>query len=338
MDKNPHPITVPVVFLRVGWMDRYEGIAGGDTISGGGSYIAEHGFGHEIFNYLPFRNKVYGFVQARGPKRNPADGKINLFRLGAEANDESVSGVLAVWVATAPSAGAFVVGWYRNATVYGTRQPPPAGSARRHADEDIGYYVTASRKDAVLLPPDERVFSIPQKGKGEFGQSNIWYADDPATHRQLRLDVLRYVDTRQLPTPPVPGGTAPRQPDPLLRQKVEQIAVEATVAHFKRLGYRVSSVERDNLGWDLNAVAGKRNLQLEVKGLSGSRLVVELTPNEYSAMNGHQDSYRICIVTNTLTAPSLNVFAYSPDSGQWMSPERQLLTVQELVAARCSAR
>src|ERR1700737_3503500 len=107
MDKNTDPITVPVVVLRVGWMDRYEGITGGDTISGGGAYVAEHGFGHEIFNYLPFRNRVYGFVQVRGPKHHPADGKINLPRLGAEANDESVSGVLAVWVATSPLGGAF---------------------------------------------------------------------------------------------------------------------------------------------------------------------------------------------------------------------------------------
>ena len=337
MEKNPDPVVVPVVFLRVGWMDRYEGITGGDTISGGGAYVAEHGFGHEVLNYLPFRNRVFGFVQARGSRDNLTDGKINLSRLGAAASDESVSGVLAVWVATSPSGGAFVVGWYRNATVYGARQLPPVGSGRRHADEDIGYYVTAKRKDAVLLPEVERVFPIPQKGKGEFGQSNIWYADDPILHRQLRLNVLRYVATKRLPTAPKRPGFAPHQLDPLLRQRVELIAVETTVSHFKRLGYRLNSVERDNLGWDLSAVAGKRDLKLEVKGLSGARLVVELTPNEYSAMREHEDSYRICVVTNTLTAPRLSIFAYSPDSRQWMSSKRQVLDVQEIVAARCSA-
>ena len=216
MDKRPDPFAVRIVFLRVGWMDRYQGITGGDTISSGGAYVAEHGFGHEIFNYQPFQNAVYGYAQPPGRKDRWKDAKINLTRLGASTDNKSVSGVLAVWVATSPSGGAFVVGWYRNATVYGEWQPPPAGSARRHSDADCGYYVTASGEDAVLLPPDERVFSIPQQGKGEFGQSNIWYADDPAQHRQLRLNVLRYVESRRLPNVPQPEGSAPRQPDLLL--------------------------------------------------------------------------------------------------------------------------
>ena len=265
------------------------------------------------------------------------DAKINLAHLGASVDDKSVSGVLAVWVATSPSGGAFVVGWYRNATVYRDWQPPPSGSARRHSDADCGYYVTASGENAVLLPPDERVFSIPQKGKGGFGQSNIWYADDPAQHRQLRLNVLRYVESRRLPNVPQPEGSAPRQPDPLLRQRVERIALETTVAYFTRLGYRVESVEQDNVGWDLNVVLGKRNLKLEVKGLCGSQIVVDLSPNEYDAMGEYWESYKVCVVTNALTEPCLEVFAYSPDSRQWESPERRVLNIQEIIAARCSA-
>ena len=202
---------------------------------------------------------------------------------------------------------------------------------------DCGYYVTASGEDAILLPPDERVFSIPQQGKGAFGQSNIWYAADLAQHRQLRLNVLRYVELRRLPNVPQPEGSAPRQSDPLLRQQIERIAVETTVAYFTRLRYRVESVERDNVGWDLHAVLGKRDLKLEVKGLAGSQIVVDLTPNEYAAMREYQESYRVCVVTNALTAPCLEVFSYSPDSRQWESPERRVLNIQEIIAARCAA-
>lgn len=336
MDKEPDPFVLRMVFLRLGWMDRYQGLTGGDTISSGGAYVAEHGFGHEIFNFQPFHGAVYGYVQPPSRKDQWEEAKINLTRLGASADDKSVSGVLAVWVATSPLGGAFVVGWYRNATVYRNWQPPPRGSGRRHSDTDCGYYVTTS-VDAVLLAPDERVFSIPQQGKGEFGQSNIWYADDPGQHRQLRFNVLRYIESRRLPSAPKPKGPTAHQPDPLLRQRIERIAVQTTADYFIRLGYCVESSEKDNVGWDLNAVLGKRDLKLEVKGLSGSQIVVELTPNEYAALAKYRDAYRVCVVTNTLSKPCLEIFAYSADSRQWESPERRVLNIQEIIAAKCSA-
>jgi hypothetical protein len=333
----PHdPFAIPMIFLRVAWMTRYQGIGSGDTPVGGGAYIAEHGFGHEIFNFQQFQGAMYGYGQPPGRKDKWSDAKINLTRLGADAEDKSVSGVLAVWMATWPMGGGFIVGWYKNATLFRDWQSPPAGSARTHAGTDCGYYVTAKSEDVVLLAPDERNFPVPQQEKGGFGQSNIWYADDPEQHRQFRENVLRYVDSRQLPhtagdLPP------PHQPDPLLRQKVEKIAVETTTKHFTRLGYTVDSVEQDNIGWDLNAVSGKRELKLEVKGLSGEQIVVELTPNEYKAMKTHTASYRICVVTNALAEPSLAVFGYTPDSGKWETAEGRVLNLQEIIAVRCTA-
>jgi len=333
----PHdPFDSPMIFLRVAWMTRYAGIAGGDTPVGGGAFVAEHGFGHEIFNFQPFQNAVFGYAQPPGRKDKWSDAKINLTRLDSSANG-SVSGVLAVWVSTASTGGAFVVGWYKNATVFREWQPPPPGSNRRHKETDCGYYVTAKSGDTVLLAPDERIFPVPQQEKGTFGQSNIWYADDPEQNREFRLKVLQYIQTRRVPSTPEGETPPPRQPDPLLRQKVEQIAVERTTAHFTGLGYTVDSFEQDNLGWDLTAVSGKRELRLEVKGLSGSQIVVELTPNEYAAMKQHRDSYRVCVVTNALTEPCLEIFAYTPDSGQWesQSPERRVLNIKEIIAARC---
>ena len=337
MDEECDPFDQKMVFLRVGWMHRYRGITGGDTISGGGAYVTEHGYGHEVFNFQPFKEAMYGYVQPPGHHERWMNGKINLSRLGASAKDKSVSDVLVVWVATSPSGGAFVVGWYRNATVYREWQSAPLGAARRYSDTDCGYYVTASIKDAVLLPPDERVLSIPQRGRGGFGQSNIWYADNRADHRRLRLDVLRYIESRELPGIPQLDAPTPHQPDPFLRQRVERIAIDTTMAYFVRLGYRVDSLERDNVGWDLSAVLGKRELRLEVKGLSGSQIVVELTPNEYDAMREHRESYRVCVVTNALTEPRLAVFAYSLDSRQWESHDHRVLDIQENISARCSS-
>ena len=45
MRKTADPFSVPLVLFRVGWMDRYRGITGGGTISAGGAYVSEHGFG-----------------------------------------------------------------------------------------------------------------------------------------------------------------------------------------------------------------------------------------------------------------------------------------------------
>jgi len=134
-----------------------------------------------------------------------------------------------------------------------------------------------------------------------------------------------------------PKGSSPHQPEPPLRQQVEIVAVERTTAYFSGLGYRVDSVERDNVGWDLNATSVKGELKLEVKGLSGPAVVVELTPNEYRAMQQHRDSYRVCVVSKALTAPCLEVFAYSPEAVQWESPAGRILVVEEIIAARCSA-
>src|SRR5262245_3305193 len=108
MDTQLDPFSVPMIFLRIGWMDHYQGIAGGDTIASGGAYISEHGFGHEIFNFQPFRGTVYGYGQPPGRRDRWDEAKINLTRLGASERDTSVSGVLALWVATSPTGGAFV--------------------------------------------------------------------------------------------------------------------------------------------------------------------------------------------------------------------------------------
>ncbi len=339
MEAQTDPFDVRMVFFRAGWMKHYQGITADNTISSGGAYVTEHGFGHEIFNFQPFEDRVYGYVQPPGRNNSRwTEAKINLTRLGASAKDKSASGILVVWVPTSRAGGAFMVGWYKNATVFREWQSPPPGAARRYKNTDCGYYVSARAEDAAPLEPDARLFPVPQQKAGGFGQSNIWYADDPERHREFRLSVLDFIQTGHVPKTPLPEGSpAPRQPDPLLRQRVERIAIEKTAEHFTQLGYRVDSVEQDNIGWDLNAVCGKRELKLEVKGLSGSQIVVDLTPNEYAAIQKHRDSYRVCVVIGAFTEPCLAIFAYSPDSGRWEGPDRVGIRIQEIVAARCSA-
>ena len=331
-----------IIFLRIGWMERYRGLVG-DTVAGGGAHVDEYGYGVEIFNFQPFKGSVYGFVWPSRLRNLPKDRipNININRLGAAGTDDHVAGVLAVWVARdLKETGSYIVGWYANATVYRKCQAPPPGANRHNAisDKNIGYNVTALVSNAVLLPPDERLFRVPNATKEPFGigQSNIWYADkDRDEVRQFRQRVREYTEIRSLPAPPDVGDDPPRQPDPSRRQEVERIAVERVTAHYKKAGYTVVSFEQDNVGWDLDAVRGHRRLRLEVKGLSGSETRFELTPNEYRNMQVHRSTYRICVVTEALTSPTLTVFCFVRDTGEWQDRDGRLLEINEVTAARC---
>ena len=353
MSNTLDPFDTRMVFFRVGWMDKYRGVTAKDTISGGGAYVEEHGFGFEAFNFLPFEGNVYGWVMPGSSSRTPDSSSnlpaalsggefanINLRRIGDSLSDESLSDVIVVWVATSPEGGAYVVGWYRNATVFMQPQEAPTGSEREHDGLTVGYVTTTKATDADLLPTDERVIQVPQRGKGNFGQSNMWYADDPSntTHRELRQAIIDAIQDQTLPKPKRRGhrGT-PRQHDVLKRQRVEKSAIETVSKHYVGLGYEVKSVEQDNVGWDLEATLDKRRLKLEVKGLSSSDLSVELTPNEYAKMNENRNTFRLCPVTNALAEPNLSIFQFNSESGRWESGEGRLLTVTEVVSARCTA-
>jgi hypothetical protein len=174
----------PMIFLNVGWMQKYQGLAG-DSITGGGAHVQQHHEGCEIFNFKPYEGYMYGFVRVAG--------SINIERLGAPPLDNSIDGVLAIWVAKSPVDGTVIVGWYENATVYRDCQPPPEGSGReRKGRREWGYRIIAKAEDCRLLPVDERVFRIPRGGKGRMGRANLWYADQPI-HASFRRQVWEYV-------------------------------------------------------------------------------------------------------------------------------------------------
>jgi hypothetical protein len=247
--------------------------------------------------------------------------------------------VIAVWVATAPRGGSFVVGWYKDATVFRHWQKPPTGARRQHNGDEFGYYVASDASEATLLRPDERTFAIP-RGKNGMGQSNVWYADSTDAP-SFRSEVLNYLETRLLSQRSLgPNTGIARQSDPLLRQKIERAAIQMTAGYYRGLGYKVESFEKDNLGWDLNAEhpSGRFSLKLEMKGLSGSELTIELTPNEYAQMKNNRVSYRVCVVTKALDAPILTIFEYSQDSQRWEDQRKHALQIEEVIAARCLAR
>lgn len=116
-------------------MDLYAGIRGGDTPVGGGKFVEDVGFGHEVFNFEPDAKGVFrGYVRPPG-QGNLGGQRINIGRLGAGADDDRVEDVQVFWVATHPTLGGTrVVGWYDDATVWLGREP---SGRRKRGTKDV---------------------------------------------------------------------------------------------------------------------------------------------------------------------------------------------------------
>lgn len=320
-----------VVFFNTGWMDSYAGIQQNhDPLIGGGAHNREQGWGGEIYNFKPYRGKCYGFV------RTTHGGAIKLEKLGATKSATQLDNVTVIWTALRPKAeggGTYVVGWYKNATVFRFENSRPKHSRHFWDNSPIGCYAVADLADVVLLPPDARLLPVPRSKPNSMGQSHVWYAE---TNQAFVQQVLTYI-TQGGVLPPAPtrrGTKRPTQPDPLVRIAVEGQAVKTTWAHYQKLGYELESVETEKVGWDLTATNGRIKLKLEVKGLSGPRVAAELTANEYRNLLLDTPNYRICIVTSALTDPKLHVFAYSKRTESWISQEGITLDFEAITSTR----
>ena len=318
-----------VLFLHVGWARAYRGDV--DDLPKGK-------FGHllsgatdigEAFNFRAYAGVCYGYSPVH-------KGSVDIGKLGASVTDDHVKGVLVVWTATDPGGeGRFVVGWWHDATVYRTLQ---VTRPQRNRPEFIA---RAESSNCRLLAPDERTRSIPARVKGWPGISSSFFAS--ATLKRADLDsILRYVEvTDKAAAAPQKRKSTPSPrtiADPILRERVERVAVALVTAHFQTLGYVVDSVEEDSKGWDLEATNSVRTLKIEVKGRGGVGRV-ELTPNEYVAMcdKKHRAHYRLAIVHSCLEGtPTLRVFRYSKISEKWADNDGVVLNLKSMTGAVAS--
>ena len=323
-------------------MKWYQGLLEQDPIYGGGSYVHLYHYGHEIYNFLPDdEGNLHGFVEV--------GGSLSLHRLGAEWYEPSVSDVQVVWCST-PSYGwrMYIVGWYRNATVFRESQPcPPQLMGKRplpRVNDKWTYRAIGKQSESVLLPEDERTFVVPRATptSGGFGRKNIWYADFTSDNMDFRRRVLDYITTREKQIPERVHRervTVVRyQPDIEKRQKVEQLAMDTTQTWYREQGWVTEDVSDRNRGWDIEAKRDDRLLMIEVKGLSGETIAFELTPREYEEMKrlSPQGSYNVCVVTNTLNEERvLHHFTYHTDANELVDAKSGVrLQIQDKIAAR----
>jgi hypothetical protein len=326
MKKQKHE---PLLFCNIGWMEKYHGQSKGrDEIQGGGKYVKEKGMGHEVCNFAPVRGVIYGYVQ-------PAGEQISLERLGGSPEDDQLSGVTVVWTAKRPGGGTCVVGWHKNATVYRDKQEYPKLSSLHRSNGLNFFRIKAREPDCFLLPVDERTCEIPRQTKGGMGQANVWYADSP-----LSIPTVKRVRQLLAGKKAVPRKRLSHREkqDQERKARVEKAAIRTTIDYYESLGYSVRSVEKENVGWDLEATHGKTKLLIEVKGLSGINPSVELTPNEYFVFSQRPTTYRLAIVLNALTKPALQICRYSPEQRRWVVEGCEFSTLDILTKESASIR
>jgi len=322
----------PLVFVNVGWMVAYQGPTNDPTLGGHG-WLRTHDYGHEAWNFLPHEGMLYGYV--------PRSARINLRKLGARANVEQLDGVTVVWVARSPRNGVtYVAGWYRNACVH---RDSNHFRVPRSTGEVIEYQIEAPVGSAKLLAPDQRVLEVPTaKVKGNLGQSPVWYGNPGFVAR-----VRDYLKAHGIAPKPAKGKTPgiAKRPDPDERKRIELAAVQHAIHYYRSPagGSRdVQSVEKDNAGWDLTVTGGDVTLKVEVKGLSGSEVCVELTPNEFKQMKSpqHRSSYVIYVVTNAREPnTAAHIFYYNEEASSgrhhvWVAEDGRALKVEPVIAAR----
>lgn len=320
----------PVIFVNIGWMKYYDGPSDNDPLNPGNfGYFKQEAnrgrapIGHESWNFHEQAGTMYGYI--------PREPGLDLTRLGADRNADHVDGVLVVFMARDPLEKVLkVVGWYRDASVH--RSPK---FMRRYGRIQVGAMITARANRCHRLPVANRSLTIPtaRKTEGGVGQSPVWYA---ARHPEIVREVWALVEghAKQRNHRRSSGG-APRNPDTEARLAVERQAMEMAMKYFDD----TVDVSLRRLGWDVEAGADDGRIYIEVKGISGSEIAFELTPNEYEKMREHRERYLLFVVTSALSAhPRTHIFRCRIDAhGEpvWVSELDERLQVQPRTGARC---
>lgn len=329
--------TVPkMLFFHIGWMKQYRGPNDDDPTIGPHRYLQDNKFGAECFNFMPRDGSCYGYVPSG----------IDLSNLGASRSTNHVDDVVCVWIAKDPDRQArVVVGWYTTARVFGSSNHRIRPSGNKLHGKDIGYRAVAPEVECSLVPVARRTFEIPTRHdeEGGLGQSPVWYGGNAG----FREKVWKYIKNwerrkkgkkrRPTSTRRPRGG---RNIDPEQRKMIETIAIDIAANFFRSAdggGYRVISKETDNVGWDLEASrSGKATLLIEVKGLSGQKVSVELTPNEYKQMisKKNRDNYVLFVVTDCLgNRPMTHDYRFK--GGRWTDADGTVLKLSERIGAIC---
>lgn len=316
----------PVLFAHVVWMEQYRGELLGLYP---GTWRHRDGrdpkLWHERWNFEPDGGYYYGSC-FHWDNKNDVFARLAVSHL--EEDSVSVArGVTVLFTAKHPETRRrVVVGWYKNADVFASLQKGP----RRGR----GYFFRTRVGAGRLLDYDDRVVEVgtaQRNGKGHPGQDPVFYASrkNPKLARQV-LRKLSELNSKR------PSSKPPRSVDPERRALVEDAAMRATMSLLEKSHWKCEDVSKHCRGWDIEARLGKQLMCVEVKGLSNSALVAELTPNEFKMLMRHARGRMgkvtaISLVNNALTRPKVHLFRWRQDT--WVDSDLNVLSVTKRVGA-----
>lgn len=326
-------VTIPkMIFFHIGWMKHYRGPIDDDPTIGPHGHLQNNRFGHECFNFVSRDGSCFGYVPSG----------IDLSNLGAPRNADFVDDVVCVWIAKDPERQVrVVVGWYSAAKVFGSSSHQNQKSGNRLDNQEIEYRAVALDARCSLIPVSRRIFEIPTKNdmKRGLGQSTVWYGGNDGFRRKVWDYIKSWEDRKSGGKRRPTSSSSPRgrhNLDPNQRKKIESIAVDIATEYFRSHeggAYQVVSKEKDNLGWDIEASRLDRvTLLIEVKGLSGEKVSIELTPNEYKQMTSkrYRDNYVLFVVTNCLGMRPMT-HDYRFNDGCWKDVDGTVLQLKERI-------
>ncbi len=197
------------VFCRVAWMKRYEGATEYDIPIGGGKHVEKYGRAFEEYNFLGHKEsddaeeKVYGYVWGDLKSKNidpTIKRALNLTKLDPALGGKVayIDDVTVIFFATRPEQGQFIVGWYKNATVYRELQLRPDKLIYDVPDDPpkrrYRYFFETKKSDShLIIEHSKRNHQIfhGDKSEGTY-RPNVYYYS-PQTHEWMD-EALAYVN------------------------------------------------------------------------------------------------------------------------------------------------
>lgn len=127
---------------------------------------------------------------------------------------------------------------------------------------------------------------------------------------------LKYVDDKEENADDAVSVSASKYmpPETEMKNEIEDNAIKKAKLYYKSKGYTVTSVEKENCGWDLTVVSRDgKELHIEVKGTSRNEFHFFLSKNEYNQMK-IDSNWRLFVVKNVLEDPDPDFVVKRPEN------------------------
>jgi 5-methylcytosine-specific restriction protein A len=161
---------------------------------GGGRYVEEKGYGHELFNFKNDGGKFYGYTT---PLCKVSLERISKNDINQDAFGKYLDNVLVIFTCEGQDGKRVIAGLYQNARVYADAVNDNRKSRFFDLTNDcVKYNLICDVENAILISPEDRRFPIHRsktKNGGGHGQSNIWYASE-INDAPIKQEVLEYVN------------------------------------------------------------------------------------------------------------------------------------------------